>query len=124
MTVDLLIEATLPSREQSTSSGKRCNTTPFSGGCRPTPPNWRSEYGCDPGSADNARNPTSPTAITASIFTASATGAFTSSSQRFAYDTTNGALQYSATGSNSSESLVATLTGAPAVTASDLLSEH
>jgi Ca2+-binding RTX toxin-like protein len=80
--------------------------------------------GFDLGSADNALNPTSPTAITASIFTASASGAFTSSSQRFAYDTTNGALHYSATGSNSSESLVATLTGAPAVTASDLLFEH
>ena len=80
--------------------------------------------GFDLGSADNALNPTTPTAITASIFTASATGAFTSSSQRFAYDTTNGALHYSATGSNSSESLVATLTGAPAVTAADLLFEH
>jgi len=73
--------------------------------------------GSDLGSADNALNPTSPTAITASIFTASASGAFTSSSQRFAYDTTNGALQYSATGSNSSESLVATLTGVPTITA-------
>ena len=80
--------------------------------------------GFDLGSTDNALNPMSPTAITASIFTADATGSFDSSSQRFAYDTTNGALHYSATGSNSSETLVATLTGAPAITASNLLFEH
>jgi Ca2+-binding RTX toxin-like protein len=80
--------------------------------------------GFDLGSTDNGLNPTSPTAIDQSIFIANATGAFTLSTQRFAYDTTNGQLHYSATGSNSSESLVATLTGAPTISASALLFEH
>ena len=80
--------------------------------------------GFDLGSTDNGLNPTSPTAIDQSIFIASASGAFTLSTQRFAYDTTNGQLHYSATGSNSSESLVATLTGAPTINASSLLFEH
>ncbi len=76
------------------------------------------------GPIDNPLNPIIPTAIDASIFIADASGAFTSSTQRFAYDTANGQLHYSATGSNSSESLVATLTGAPAITASNMLFEH
>jgi Ca2+-binding RTX toxin-like protein len=80
--------------------------------------------GFDLGSTDNGLNPTSPTAIDPSIFIASASGAFTLSTQRFAYDTTNGQLHYSATGSNSSESLVATLTGAPPINATSLLFEH
>jgi hypothetical protein len=80
--------------------------------------------GFDLGTTDNGLNPTTPTAITPADFIASASGAFTSSSQRFAYDTTNGQLHYSATGSNTSESLVATLTGAPAITAGNLLFEH
>ena len=57
-------------------------------------------------------------------FVSNASGDFTASTQCFAYDTTNGQLHYSATGSNSSESLIATLTGAPDITASNLLFEH
>jgi hypothetical protein len=77
--------------------------------------------GFDLGSTDNALNPTTATAIDSTIFVSNASGAFTSSSQRFAYDTANGHLLYSATGSNTSETLVATLTGAPAIAASNLL---
>jgi Ca2+-binding RTX toxin-like protein len=80
--------------------------------------------GFDLGSTDNALNPLTPTAIDPSIFIADATGAFTSSGQRFAYDTANGHLFYSATGSNASESLTAILTGAPAIAAGNLLFEH
>jgi hypothetical protein len=80
--------------------------------------------GFDLGSTDNALNPTSPTAISVADFVSNASGDFTSSSQRFAYDTTNGQLHYSATGSNSSESLVATLAGAPDFTVANLLFEH
>ena len=80
--------------------------------------------GFDLGSTDNPLNPSTPTAIDPSIFIASASGAFTSSTQRFAYDTSNGQLFYSVTGSNGSESLVATLTGAPAVSAGNMLFEH
>ena len=80
--------------------------------------------GFDLGSTDNALNPSTPTAIDVSIFVTNASGDFTSSSQRFAYDTTNGNLFYSATGSNTSESLVASLTGEPGFTASNLLFEH
>ena len=80
--------------------------------------------GFDLGSMDNGLNPPTPTAIDPSIFVASVSGAFTSSTQRFAYDTTNGQLHYSATGSNSSESLVAMLSGEPGITASNLRFEH
>ena len=80
--------------------------------------------GFDLGSTDNALNPLVATAIDPSIFVANASGAFTSSTQRFAYDTSNGQLFYSATGSNSSESHIATLAGAPAFSASNLLFEH
>jgi hypothetical protein len=83
-----------------------------------------SSGGFDLGSTDNALNPTTPTAINVADFVSNASGDFTASSQRFAYDTTNGQLHYSATGSNSSESLVATLAGAPDLTASMLLFEH
>jgi hypothetical protein len=83
-----------------------------------------SSGGFDLGSTDNELNPIMPTAIDPAIFLASASGDFTSSSQRFAYDTTNGQLHYSATGSNTAESLVATFTGAPNITASNLLFEH
>ena len=83
-----------------------------------------SSGGFDLGSTDNGLNPATPTAIDPSIFIANASGAFTSSSQRFAYDTSNGQLFYSATGSNSSERLVATLTGAPAISAGNILFEH
>jgi hypothetical protein len=69
-------------------------------------------------------NPLVGTSIDPSIFVANASGDFTSSSQRFAYDTANGQLFYSATGSNSSESHIATLAGVPAFSASNLLFEH
>ena len=64
------------------------------------------------------------TAIDPSIFVSNATGAFTNSSQRFAYDTSNGQLHYSVMGSNTSEMLLATLTGAPSITAENLLFQH
>ena len=80
--------------------------------------------GFDLGSTDNGMNPLVATAIDPSIFVANASGTFTSSSQRFAYDTSNGQLFYSATGSNGSESHIATLAGAPGFTASNLLFEH
>jgi len=80
--------------------------------------------GFDLGSTDNGMDPATPTAIDPTIFVANTSGSFTSASQRFAYDTTNGDLYYSATGSNSSESLVATLTGAPALSASNILFQH
>ena len=80
--------------------------------------------GFDLGSTDNGLNPLVGTLIDPSIFVANASGDFTSSNQRFAYNTTNGQLFYSATGSDSSESHVATLAGAPAFIASNLLFEH
>jgi hypothetical protein len=80
--------------------------------------------GFDLGSTDNGMNPLVATAIDPSIFVANASGTFTSSSQRFAYDTSNGQLFYSATGSNGSESHIATLAGAPGFAASNLLFEH
>ena len=76
------------------------------------------------GSTDNPLNPTTPTAIDPSIFVVNVSGDFTSSTQRFAYDTTNGQLHYSATGSDASESLIATLTGEPNITAGNLLFER
>ncbi len=78
------------------------------------------------GTTDNALNPTIPTAIDPSIFIADSTGDFTSSTERFAYDTSTGQLIYSATGSNlpSAQSVVATLTGEPTINASNLLFEH
>jgi hypothetical protein len=83
-----------------------------------------STNGFDLGSTDNALNPLVATAIDPTIFVMNATGSFTSSTQRFAYDTSNGQLFYSATGSNSSEAHIATVAGAPAFTASNLLFEH
>jgi len=80
--------------------------------------------GFDLGSTDNALNPTTPTAISVADFVANASGDFTASTQRFAYDTSNGQLYYSATGSNGSEHLVATLAGAPDITVSNLFFEH
>jgi len=80
--------------------------------------------GFDLGSTDNGLNPSTPDPIDPTIFIANSSGTFTSAGQRFAYDTTNGKLLYSATGSNTSESLVATLTGAPAITASNILFQH
>jgi len=80
--------------------------------------------GFDLGSTDNGLNPLVGISIDPSIFVANASGDFTSSSQRFAYDTTNGQLLYSSTGSTTSESHIATLAGVPAFTASNLLFAH
>ena len=63
-----------------------------------------------------------PTPIDPTIFTANASGDFTSASQRFAYDTSNDDLFYSATGSSTSETTVATFTREPTITAGDILS--
>jgi Ca2+-binding RTX toxin-like protein len=80
--------------------------------------------GFDLGSTDNGLNPLVPEAIDPTIFITNASGSFTSASQRFAYDTADGNLFYSATGSNASESIVATLTGAPGLTAGNILFQH
>jgi hypothetical protein len=80
--------------------------------------------GFDLGSTDNALNPTTPTAISVADFVSNASGDFIASTQRFAYDTTNGNLLYSATGSKTSESLVAHLTGELGFTANNVLFDH
>jgi hypothetical protein len=54
-----------------------------------------------------------PHALPAALFTENAAGAFAKPTQRFAYDTTDGKLFYSATGTTANEKLVVTLTGAP-----------
>ncbi len=68
---------------------------------------------------------TTPQAISSSaaatLFTANTTGAFANTSQRLAYDTTNGELFSSTGGSGGTSHLVATLTGEPAITASSQL---
>jgi hypothetical protein len=51
------------------------------------------------------------------LFVANGTGSFTNTHQRFAYDTKNGDLFYSATGTTGNEHLVVALTGAPSLTA-------
>jgi hypothetical protein len=58
-----------------------------------------------------------PTLLPSGLFVANATGAFTKSSQRFAYDTSDGELFFSATGSTKNEQLVVTLTGHPSLAA-------
>jgi hypothetical protein len=80
--------------------------------------------GSDLGTTDNGLNPLVPEAMDLTIFIANASGTFTSAGQRFAYDTTNGHLFYSATGTNASESFVATLTAAPGLTAPNILFQH
>jgi hypothetical protein len=54
-----------------------------------------------------------PKPLPARLFTKNATGAFTSRTQRFAYDTANGKLFYSAAGTTAGERLVVTLGGHP-----------
>ncbi len=54
-----------------------------------------------------------PKPLPAALFTKNATGAFTATTQRFAYDTANGDLFYSAAGTTATEKLVVTLTGHP-----------
>ncbi len=52
-----------------------------------------------------------PQHLAASVFVANSTGAFTTTSQRFAYNTTTGVLSYAADGSgSSSKAAVVTLT--------------
>ena len=55
----------------------------------------------------------SPQHLTASVFVASPTGAFTSVNQRFAYNMTTGALRYAAYGSGSGSRSIVGLTGHP-----------
>jgi len=61
-----------------------------------------------------------PKALPSGLFTSNSTGAFTATTQRFAYDTANGDLYYSAAGTTATEHLVAAVTGNPALTASHL----
>lgn len=60
--------------------------------------------------------------VAATLFDANKNGAFTTAGQRFAYDTANGKLVYDAHGNmpGSSQELIATLTGDPTLTASDI----
>jgi hypothetical protein len=53
-------------------------------------------------------------------FTENRSGAFTTTKQRFAYNTGNGDLSFSASGSAGKPQLVAQLTGAPALAAGKL----
>jgi hypothetical protein len=57
-----------------------------------------------------------PTVLPASLFTANSTGSFTNTSQRFAYDTKNGDLFFSASGTTANKQLVVVLNGAPPLT--------
>ncbi len=59
-------------------------------------------------------------ALPPALFTSNPTGAFTATTQRFAYDTADGELFYSAVGTTATEKQVFTLTGAPALTAAEL----
>jgi Ca2+-binding RTX toxin-like protein len=63
-----------------------------------------------------------PKPLPAGLLVSDATGAFTATTQRFAYNTTVGALYYDAQGNTtgSSRELVATLTGHPTFTATNL----
>jgi Ca2+-binding RTX toxin-like protein len=63
-----------------------------------------------------------PKALPATLFASNSTGSFSSATQRFAYNTTTGALYYDSKGDTpgSSRQLVATLSGHPTLTASDL----
>jgi hypothetical protein len=65
-----------------------------------------------------------PKPLPSSVFVADATGSFTTTAQRFAYDTTTGQLFYDAHGSASpaSRQLVVTLAGRPHLAAVDLFS--
>ncbi len=66
-----------------------------------------------------------PQALSASqsttLFTANGTGAFANTSQRLAYDTTNGELFSSTDGSGGTSHLVATLTGEPSINTANQL---
>jgi hypothetical protein len=57
-----------------------------------------------------------PMVLPSRLVVANSTGSFTNKHQRFAYDTSNGDLFYSATGTTANEHLVVVLTGAPPLT--------
>jgi Ca2+-binding RTX toxin-like protein len=61
-----------------------------------------------------------PQPLPPGLFVSDSTGTFTATTQRFAYGTSNGELFYSASGTTATEHLVATLTGDPTLTASQL----
>jgi hypothetical protein len=61
-----------------------------------------------------------PQPLPPGLFVSDSDGSFTASTQRFAYGTSNGNLFYSASGTTATEHVVATLTGDPALTASQL----
>ncbi|HEU0156187.1 MAG TPA: hypothetical protein VFQ82_08960, partial [Stellaceae bacterium] len=63
-----------------------------------------------------------PKALPSTLFVSNSTGRFTSTAQRFAYNTTTGALDHDSKGNTagSAKELIATLTGHPTLTASDL----
>jgi Ca2+-binding RTX toxin-like protein len=57
-----------------------------------------------------------PMVLPSRLVAVNSTGSFTNKNQRFAYDTNNGDLFYSATGTTATEHLVVALTGAPPLT--------
>jgi hypothetical protein len=57
-----------------------------------------------------------PQPLPLGLFTANGSGSFSKKSQRFAYDTTDGKLFFSASGTTATEKLVVQLTGAPPLT--------
>jgi hypothetical protein len=61
-----------------------------------------------------------PRPLPVSLFLANTTGTFATTNERFAYDTSTGALYYGAHGSGSSRELVAALSGHPTLAATDL----
>jgi len=67
--------------------------------------------------ADQGMGTGTPQHLAASVFVANSTGAFTNTGQRFAYNTTTGALSYSAHGSGSAGSRVVVLAGHPTLAA-------
>ena len=67
--------------------------------------------------ADQTLATGTPQHLLASVFVANSTGSFTTTGQRFAYNTTTGALRYSANGSGSASSAVVVLSGHPSLSA-------
>ena len=67
------------------------------------------------------RRSTTPQALPASLFSPQSNGSFTTATQRFAYNSTSGALSYDADGSGAGASrLIATLTTHPTLAITDL----
>jgi hypothetical protein len=67
--------------------------------------------------ADQGLGTSSPRHLLASVFVSNSAGAFTTANRRFAYNTTTGALSYSAIGSGSAGSAVVVLAGHPGLSA-------